>query len=653
MKKREKPTERRHASPLVVATGRFICDPIAMLGVTWLLIILFLGVLAPVITQHEPHALEGSRFEGPSSEFWFGTDDLGRDVFSRMVFASRVALRASLQIVGMALAVALPFGVIAGYLGGKADYLAMRAIDAMSSFPPLIFALAIAGVLGPGLGNAMIAIAVIFIPGIVRLVRGQVLAVKEESYVEASRSIGTPGFTIMWRRVLPNVASPLIIQVTILLGASLLAEASLSFLGLGVQPPNPSWGQMLRRAFNAIFTHPWLMVPPGAAIAFTVLAWNVVGDGFRDSLGHRAAKAPRRIQRRANLGITALSTRDSTEAHCEPGGAASLLRVRNLTVTVATRSQPAHVVEEVSLDVARREVLGLVGESGSGKTMTALGIMRLVPTPPGWISSGEVVFEERDLLRCSSRELRQIRGREISMIFQDPLTSLNPAFTIGNQLTEAMRLHLPVKPGVAKQRAIELLDRVGIAEPQLRFGEYPHQLSGGMRQRVMIAQALICEPKLLIADEPTTALDVTMQAEILDLMRSLQSELEMAIIFVTHDLGVVADICDRVAVMYAGQVVEQATVDEVFGAPKHPYTQALLRAMPQGAQPGERLPSIPGVVPLPGTHSAGCRFAARCEHRQPECDASPIQLTDLPDEATVRCVLHSVAHPVPEQEVIL
>jgi oligopeptide/dipeptide ABC transporter ATP-binding protein len=283
--------------------------------------------------------------------------------------------------------------------------------------------------------------------------------------------------------------------------------------------------------------------------------------------------------------------------------------------------------------------------------MTALGIMRLVPTPPGWISGGEVRFDGRDLLACDTNELRRVRGREISMIFQDPLTSLNPAFTVGDQMTEAMRLHLPVKRVVARQRAIELLDRVGIADPALRFGEYPHQLSGGMRQRVMIAQALICEPKLLIADEPTTALDVTMQAEILDLLRSLQRELEMSVIFVTHDLGVVADICDRVAVMYAGQIVEQAPVDRLFADPQHPYTQALLRAMPQSARPGERLPSIPGVVPLPGTHPVGCRFAARCEWRRPECDVAPIPLTAQDDAAVVRCVLHQTVERADAREL--
>ncbi|MER5628408.1 dipeptide/oligopeptide/nickel ABC transporter permease/ATP-binding protein [Streptosporangium sp. NPDC002544] len=633
----EEPRRRqgRSSNPLLRALRRFGRNRAAMLGLAWVVIIVVVSAFAPLIASHDPAAQDAVPFEGPSFAHYLGTDDLGRDVFSRIVFASQVALRASFQIVGMALVVALVLGLVSGYAGKGVDYVAMRLIDGMSSFPPLVFAIAIAAVLGPGLDNTMIAISVIFIPGLTRLIRGQTLAVKEETFIEASRAIGTRTATILWRRVLPNLASPLIVQVSILLGAALLAEASLSFVGLGVQPPDPSWGQMLRRSYDFIFAHPWHMLAPGIAIVLAVLAWNLVGDGLRDSMGHRTVRAPKAIRKGARLGVTSVK-RDRPPT--EEANPAALLSVRDLRIEFATESGPVTVVDGVSFDVAPGEVVGLVGESGSGKSMTSLGVMRLIPTPPGWISGGTVNFAGRDVLAMSAAELRQLRGNDLSMIYQDPMSSLNPAFTIGNQLTETLSLHTDLRGARARERAAGLLDMVGIADPRVRLKQYPHELSGGMRQRVMIAQALACEPKLLIADEPTTALDVTIQAEILDILRSLQRDLGMSMIFVTHDLGVVADICDRVIVLYAGQVVEQAPVEELFHAPRHPYTKALLKAMPQVAGAGERLSAIPGVVPLPAELPAGCRFGPRCADHVSLCDTRPVQLGGIPLLHEVRCV---------------
>ena len=605
-----------------------------MVGLAWLAVMVLCAVFAPVIATHDPAAQGGEPFQGPSGAYLLGTDDLGRDVLSRVVYSAQVALRASFQIVGMALVVALVLGLVSGYVGKRLDYVTMRVVDALASFPPLVFAIAIAAMLGPGLGNTMIAIAVIFIPGLTRLVRGQTLAVKEETFVEASRAIGTRSFVILARRVLPNLASPLIVQVTVLLGAALLAEASLSFVGLGVQPPDASWGQMLRRSFDFFYSDPWGMLAPGIAIALAVLSWNLVGDGLRDSMGHQAARAPRLVRKGARLGIT--SVRRGRKP-VEPGGTDAILSVRDLEIRFATDGGEVTVVDGVGFDVAPGEVVGLVGESGSGKSMTSLGIMRLIPTPPGWIERGSVTFDGKDLLAMSARELRSVRGKDISMVFQDPMSSLNPSFTIGNQLIETVRLHTDLRPRAARARAVELLDMVGISDPQVRLNQYPHQLSGGMRQRVMIAQALACEPRLLIADEPTTALDVTIQAEILDLLRSLQRRLGMSMIFVTHDLGVVADVCDRVVVLYAGQVVEQAPVEELFRSPRHPYTRALLKAMPQVAGAGERLTAIPGVVPLPSALPTGCRFGPRCPHQEAVCEA-PVTLTGRPLLHEVRCV---------------
>jgi oligopeptide/dipeptide ABC transporter ATP-binding protein len=351
-------------------------------------------------------------------------------------------------------------------------------------------------------------------------------------------------------------------------------------------------------------------------------------------MGHQTARAPRRVRKGARLGVTSVNR---GRKPVEPGGTDAILSVRDLEIRFATDGGEVTVVDGVGFDVAPGEVVGLVGESGSGKSMTSLGIMRLIPTPPGWIERGSVTFDGKDLLAMSARELRSVRGKDISMVFQDPMSSLNPSFTIGNQLIETVRLHTDLGPRAARARAAELLDMVGISDPEVRLNQYPHQLSGGMRQRVMIAQALACEPRLLIADEPTTALDVTIQAEILDLLRSLQRRLGMSMIFVTHDLGVVADVCDRVVVLYAGQVVEQAPVEELFRSPRHPYTRALLKAMPQVAGAGERLTAIPGVVPLPSALPAGCRFGPRCPHQEAVCEA-PVALTGRPLLHEVRCV---------------
>jgi oligopeptide/dipeptide ABC transporter ATP-binding protein len=293
----------------------------------------------------------------------------------------------------------------------------------------------------------------------------------------------------------------------------------------------------------------------------------------------------------------------------------------------------------VSFSVAPGEVLGLVGESGSGKSVTSLAIMRLIPSPPGRITGGAVFFEGKNVLDMGFEEMRDLRGNHLSMVFQDPMSSLDPCFQVGHQLVEAIRLHSQVPRKRAEARALELLDLVGIPDPRSRMKEYPHRLSGGMRQRVMIAMALINDPKFLIADEPTTALDVTIQAQILELLKRLQSELGMSMIFVTHDLGVVADICDRVVVMYAGQVVEQAKVFDLYARPLHPYTEALMGAIPRADEVAERLVTIPGVVPTPDRWPVGCRFADRCTYAVPECREAPLALESVRGNGRLaRCI---------------
>ena len=326
----------------------------------------------------------------------------------------------------------------------------------------------------------------------------------------------------------------------------------------------------------------------------------------------------------------------ASEFQSEPVTAGPLLRVSGLEIQFLAGGKWNSVAEDVSFDVAAGETLGLVGESGCGKTVTSLAVMGLIPSANGRISSGSVLFEGRDLLRVSAEELRQVRGDRIAMVFQEPMTSLNPSFTVGQQISFAVRAHRQVSKATAMTRAVEILDRVGIPDAPRRVDDYPHTFSGGMRQRAMIAMALACDPDLLIADEPTTALDVTVQAQILELLRSLKDELGMAMLFVTHDLGVVADICDRVAVMYAGQMVEQAPTDRLFVRPRHPYTEGLLASMPQWSVPGQPLAVIPGKVPPAGQMPTGCRFRSRCSYSVAACE-SAVALVEVDAEATVRC----------------
>ena len=323
-----------------------------------------------------------------------------------------------------------------------------------------------------------------------------------------------------------------------------------------------------------------------------------------------------------------------------------LLEIKNLSTHFPTRDGLVRAVDDVSFYINRGELLGLVGESGCGKSMTALSIMRLVP-PPGKIVSGEILFEGRNLLTLSNAEMRDVRGNDIAMIFQDPMTSLNPVFTVGEQIIEALRLHRGLSRKEARKAAIKAMHEVAIPDPDLRVDDYPHQLSGGMRQRVMIAMALACDPKLLIADEPTTALDVTIQAQILDLLDNLRKTRQLAVLLITHDLGVVAEVADRVAVMYTGRIVEESPVEELFARAKHPYTEGLLRSVPKltakDVTKPERLQTIEGMVPNPTSLPPGCHFEPRCPYRMPRCREGEIPLYPVGDAVIVRCVLYDPA----------
>jgi peptide/nickel transport system permease protein len=620
---------------------RFLRHGGVLLSIAWVLLMIVFALFGSFIAPHDPNAQNlALPSAGVSGSHWLGTDDLGRDVFSRLIDGAQSSMQVTFETVGLALVLALFIGLVAGFRGGWLDYLLMRGADAGLAFPPLVLALAVVSVLGSSVNDTSLALAIVFAPGFARFVRGQTLAIREESFVEASTSIGSPPIRIVLVRILPNVMTGLVVGIAIALGSAVLAASGLAFLGLGPPPPAASWGGMLQEAYNtSLFTHPWSLVPAGLTIALTVLAFNTIGDSLRDTISGATPRSRRQRGVKRQRGITAVArpgqpspAQAARPAPAEVGsgggeGQSALLEVRDLSIEFETDVGRVRVVDGVSFDVAEGKIVGLVGESGSGKTVSSLAVLRLLPSPPAQIVGGSIRFNGKNLFDMEFDELRRIRGRDIAMVFQDPLASLDPSFTIGYQLTEAIRLHEKVTRPAARDRATRLLESVHIPDPAQRLSAYPHQLSGGMRQRVMIAMALTCHPRLLIADEPTTALDVTVQAQIVELLRELREKEDLAVLFVTHDLALISELSDEIIVMYAGQVVEQSPTADLFGRPRHPYTAALLAASPGIRTEADGPTLIAGQVPQAGQFPSGCRFNPRCAYAEDACRTAPIDLT--------------------------
>jgi peptide/nickel transport system permease protein len=603
--------------------------PAAAVAAIYLVALAVAAAAASLVAPQDPQQQDLSHvLAGPSGLHWLGTDRLGRDMFSRLLFGARVTLFDVAVATVVFLALGIPLGVVAGYRGRLLDRIVVRFADLVLAVPGIIVLLMVVAVL-PGSDIAtMVALGVIGCPGLLRIVRGSTLAIRGELYVKAAQLSGLRTLAILRRHVLPRIAGPIIVQTSLFCATALLAESGLSFLGLTrPETRGPSWGNMVGEASNAMSQDPWLLIPTGGALMLTVMALGLVGDAVRDATMGRgvstASLLPHRPRRRHT---------DDPMAPPETG-AAPTLSVRGLTVTLGGTT----VVRNVTFDVALGEAVGIVGESGCGKSITALALLGLLPAG-GAITTGSVIFDGRDLAALSEKELNRVRGAEIAFISQDPASSLDPTFTIGSQLREVIRRHHPQTRRQAQLEAQRLLRLVRLPDPVGVLRRRPGQLSGGMAQRVCIAMALAARPQVLIADEPTTALDVTVQAEILALLRDLQHRLGMAVLLITHDWGVLADKCERAVVMYAGEVVETATVDELYDRPRHPYTAALLAANPHLAKTGQPLPSIPGTVPKPGEWPTGCHFGARCPLVQPACGQGPIAFTRVASGHLSRCI---------------
>ncbi|MBK1657023.1 dipeptide/oligopeptide/nickel ABC transporter permease/ATP-binding protein [Paracraurococcus ruber] len=585
------------------------------------LLVVLVALAAPLLGLPDPIRQDvARRLAGPMPGSPLGRDEFGRDVLSRLVWGARASLTVAFASAAIACVVGTLLGLLGGWFRGLGEFFAVRSMDVLLCFPPVLLALLVVTLLGPGSGTLILVLAALYLPGFVRVTWAEVLSARSHDYVEAVRALGAPTHRILLRTVLPNIAGPVLVQLSLAVASAVVLESGLSFLGLGVVPPEPSWGLMIRGARGTMAQAPLLLLWPCLALSLTILAMNLLCDALRDAADPRTAPAaPPRWVDRLLPGLL------------PPPRADAVLSMQGLTIEIVTPRGTIRPVEDVSLSVRAGETLAVVGESGSGKSLTALAAMGLLP-PAARPVAGAAWFQGRDLLRLEEAEHRRLRGSAIAMVFQDPMSSLNPVHRIGDQVAEAIRAHQPLSARAARARAVDLLRRTGIADPDRRARAFPHELSGGMRQRVMIAMAIANRPALLIADEPTTALDVTVQAQILDLLAGLQRETGMALVFITHNLGVVAEIADRVTVLYAGQVVEEGTVAEVFGAPLHPYTAALLAAVPEG---DGMAAGIPGTVPPPQDLPPGCRFAPRCPHAAPACDA-PQLLAERAGRA-VRC----------------
>ncbi len=610
--------------------GRFRRNKLALAAGGFLLLELFLMLIAPLITTHDPNqATSFADFlEGPGTEYWWGTDSVGRDIYTRIIYGTRYAFTAGAVAVLTALAIGVPLGLAIGFFRGWADRVVMRFVEAIVAIPAVVLAISIIAITGPGLVTAMFAIGLVYSMIITRLTRAEVFAAREELYVDGARAAGSSNQRIMFRHILPNIAPVLIVQTTLLFATSVLAEAALSFLGLGASTNQASWGRMLRSAQESIDQSIWPAFPPGIAIFITVVAFNVLGDGLRDAFGREA--------RGGRVGVGDVEPVDATGS--TPPDSEALLAVRDLAVRFPRpgTTDDVQVVRNVDFDIGRGKVMALVGESGSGKSISALSLLGLVPDP-GIASASSIKLDGRELVGLGFDELRSVRGQEIGLISQEPSAALNPAYTVGRQIAEPLIYHLGMSKQEARRRTIELMARVGIPDPEVRIDSFPHQFSGGMAQRVVIAMALSCNPKLLIADEPTTALDVTVQGQVLDLIGELSRDLGVSVLLITHDLGVVADLASDVAVMYAGEIVESGRLIDVFHQPQHPYTEGLIKAIPRNERRASELPTIVGTVPPPWEWPDGCHFAPRCPYATDACTSDRIELRPAGLSMT-RCV---------------
>ncbi|MDN5939039.1 MAG: dipeptide/oligopeptide/nickel ABC transporter permease/ATP-binding protein [Salinisphaera sp.] len=636
LSRRLRPQARNDNRPS--AWRRLRHNHMATAGLVIIVTLCAVALAAPLLPLADPNAIDlANRLLPPfSAGHWLGTDQLGRDMLSRLIWGARVSIAIGVAATAFSTVVGSLLGLVAGFYGRWLDNVIMRSIDTVMAFPYLLLALAIVAALGPGLMNALFAIAIINVPFFARAVRGTTVGIASREYVDAARLTGQSTPRVLFGEVLPNVAPIIVITISTTVGWMILETAGLSFLGLGAQPPQADLGSMLADGRKVMLTAPHVATITGLVILVLVIGINLLGDGLRDVLAPRLKSgAMVRPAAATAVGPQAGRRDDDTAVGRDP---APVLSVRGLTTHFELGNRAFQAVRDVNFDLYPGECLGIVGESGSGKSVTAMSLMGLVPTPPGRIIFGSVRYRDEELVGAPLPRLQALRGDRVAYIFQDPLTTLNPLMRVGDQIAEAVIRHHGGSRRAARECAVALMRQVQLPDAEARLSSYPHELSGGMRQRVGIAMALVNDPDVIIADEPTTALDVTIQAEILALFSRLRREHEVALIFITHDFGVVSELCDRLIVMYAGQVVESGNAADVLEAPAHPYTRRLMDCVPKLGQAERELVAIDGLPPDVSRLPVGCTFADRCDWAIDACRRGGIGEHTVTQGHWARCI---------------
>lgn len=542
-----------------------------IVGFTIISIMMLMAVCAPLITKYSYSSIDLFNVSSaPSTEHILGTDNLGRDVFTRIVYGARVSLIVGILATIMQIFIGVTLGILAGYMGKFVDFIIMRIIDILMCFPFFIVAISIASIVGPSLKNLIIIISVLSWTEVARIVRAQTLSLKNRDFVHISKVIGFNSKNIIVNDILPNVIPSIIVAATISMANSILMEASLSFLGLGVKEPMPSWGNILTSAqsMRALQSYWWTWLPAGFLIIISVLAINFIGEGFRIHFNPVEEQTDKNIEINADLNLL-------------PG-----------------------------------RITALVGESGSGKTLTSLSLLGL--NPDNIKVKGRILFSGKNMLERNKKLVEDMRGKNIGIVFQEPMKYLNPVFKVGYQVNEVFKIHTNMSKSERYKKVIELFEEVKLDNPEQVYEKYPHEISGGMRQRVQIAMAIAMNPEILIADEPTTAIDDSLKKGILDLLKNMCIEKNMALIFITHDLKRIEDFADEIAVMYMGEIIEKRDAKEFFKHQEHPYSNALVKSIPDKKYFDGRFYQIKGQMPLFGQKKLGCVYKDRCQYYKVE-----------------------------------
>lgn len=633
-------TDKMEANPGKVHFRRWKAMSIgSRISLVVLILIVMIAVFANILAPHNPLEIFTAR-QAPDAQFLFGTDDKGRDVLSRMMYGARYSLIIGLGATAFALVCGSIIGAVAAVARKWVSEVIMRILDVIMSFPGIALAATFVLVFGNSVPSLIFAIGFLYIPQIARIVRANVVSEYNQDYVRAVVVSGARAPWILVKHVIRNCIAPVMVFTIVLVADAIVFEASLSFISAGIPEPTPTWGNILSDARGGVLAGRWWQALfPGLAIMITVLCLNILSEGITDAMA-AAPKAPVKAddaavranreadklvadptlayaaqaemleQRLSELQAIEKTRTDRFEARTD---VPPILEVKDLCIKFP-RHGDVNVVDHVSFVVRPRQTMGLMGESGCGKSITSLTIMGLLD--PKAKVSGEILYDGQNLLNMDQKQMNALRGREIAMIYQDALSSLNPSMLIKAQMKQ-----LTKRGGT--RTAEELLELVGL-DPKRTLDSYPHELSGGQRQRVLIAMALTRDPKLIIADEPTTALDVTVQKQVIDLLNKLQKELGFAMVFVSHDLALVAEVANSITVMYAGQVVEQGPVSDILCHPVHEYTRGLLGSVLSIEAGGTRLHQVPGSVPSPKDFPEGDRFTPRSSHPDKVSQLRPV-----------------------------